>query len=250
MENETSSAPTRVISNNNWYMPVAVVVAGVMIAGGLYAGLSSKSGNDTAGGNGAPVVAVDVKNVKTDGSPFIGKVDAPVALVSWTDFQCPYCKAVEVGGVQGISTPASFPDLIKMYVNTGKLKIVFKDYPFLSEDSNTAALYGRAVWDLYPNQYYAWREAMYHAQDEEHGGFGNSVSIDALIKKSFPQMNVAQVKAQIVAKKDVYDAAIQADRAEGSSMGVNGTPGFITGTTLISGADSLARFTAAIDAQL
>ena len=249
MENETSSAPTRVISNNNWYMPTAIVVAGILIAGGLYAGLSSKSGNNTAGGNGAPV-AVDVKNIKTEGNPFIGKANAPVVLVSWSDFQCPYCKAVEVGGVSQIPTQASFPDLIKMYVDTGKLKIVFKDYPFLSEDSNTAAEYGRAVWELYPSQYYAWREAMYHAQDEEHGGFGNAVSIDALIKKSFPQMNVAQVKAQIVSKKDAYDAAIQADRAEGSSMGVNGTPGFITGKTLISGADSLATFKAAIDAQL
>ena len=39
--------------------------------------------------------AVNIKDVKTDGDPFIGKADAPVTIAFWSDFQCPYCKKLE-----------------------------------------------------------------------------------------------------------------------------------------------------------
>jgi protein-disulfide isomerase len=92
---------------------------------------------------------------------------------------------------------------------------------------------------------------MYKAQDQEGDvGFGNAATIDALIKSQFPQINDSSVKADIVKNKATYDAAMQADEAEGASLGIQGTPGFVVGTTLIAGAEPLATFTAAIDAQL
>jgi len=229
------------------YIPGAIIIAAIIIGGGLFFGLSSKGTGQAQGGT-QPVANVDIKDVKTDGIPFIGNANAPVTMAFWSDFQCPYCKAFETGGIPQIPTPAAMPDLIKQYVDTGKLKIVFKDYPFLGEDSTIAAEYGRAIWDLYPAQYFAWRTAMYEAQDDEGDqGFGDAASIDALIKKSFPQMNASKIKSQVATKKSQYDAAIQADQQEGASMGVSGTPGFIVGKTLISGAEQFARFKAVID---
>ena len=198
----------------------------------------------------APTVAVDIKDVKTGSDPYIGNANAPVTLAYWSDYQCPFCKAVEVGGVQGITVGASIPTLIKDYVDTGKLKIVFKDYPFLGNDSITAALYEHAIWKLYPNKFYTWRDAMFTAQDAEGDtGFGNAATIDALIKK-IPGLDDAKIKADIAANTATYQKEIDADRAEGTSFGITGTPGFITGKTLIPGAVDLSTFTAAIDAQL
>ena len=89
---------------------------------------------------------------------------------------------------------------------------------------------------------------MYKAQDQEGDvGFGNATTIDALIKSQFPQINDASVRADIAKNKASYDAAMQADEAEGTKFGINGTPGFIVGTTLIAGAEPLSSFTAAID---
>jgi len=232
-----------------FYVPGAIIVAALIIGAGLYFGLASKGSSSTAPG-GQPVVEVDVKDVKIKGEPFIGKANAPVVMAFWSDFQCPFCKAFETGGIPQIPIEPAFPQLITEYVNTGKLKIVFKDFAFLGEDSITAALYGRAIWDLYQSQYFAWRTEMYEAQDEEHGGFGNAATIDALIKKSFPQMDVAKIKAQIESKKDAYTAILAANREEASSMGINGTPGSIVGKTLISGAEQFPAFKAAIDAEL
>lgn len=113
---------------------------------------------------------VSVKDINIDGKPFIGKVDAPVTMVFWSDFQCPYCKAFETGGVPQINsrTPAAFPEIVKNYVETGKARVVFMDFAFLGSDSDTAAMYNQAIWKLYPEQYFAWRTAMYEAQDGEN----------------------------------------------------------------------------------
>lgn len=229
------------------FIPTSIIIAGLLVGGGLYFGLSK--GGPLAQGGAQPTIAVDIKDVKTDGDPYIGPANAKVVLAYWSDYQCPYCKAVEVGGIPQIPIQPSIPALIRDYVDTGKLKIVFKDYAFLSEDSTTAAIWGRAVWDLAPSKYLEWREAMYNAQDEEHGGFGDEASIYALTKK-ISGIDADAVKARVAAGYDSYLAKIDADKAEGTSFGIQGTPGFITGKTLIPGAAELSSFKSAIDPQL
>lgn len=236
--------------NSKFLIPGAILVGALIIGVSLIIGLSRSSAPLPSTG-GSPSVAVNVKNVKTAGDPYIGSASAPVEMAFWSDYQCPYCKAFEVGGVPQITIPAAMPDLVKQYVDTGKVKIVFKDFPFLGNDSITGAEYGRAVWHLYPAQYFAWRTAMYQAQDAEGDqGFGNASTIDQLIVTKFPQMDDAKIKTDIAANKSSYDAAMQADETEGQSFGIQGTPGFITGTTLIPGDEPLSAFTAAIDPQL
>ena len=234
-------------------MPAAIVIAGVIIAGALFFGLKSAGSTIPAAQGTAPAAtaAVNIKDVKTAGEPYIGQANAPVTLAFWSDYQCPFCKAFEVGGVAGITTPAALPDLITEYVDTGKLKIVFKDFPFLGNDSITAAEYGRSIWKLYPDQFFAWRTAMFKAQDQEGDqGFGNAATIDTLIRSQFPKMSDSAIQADIAKNKATYDAAMQADEQEGASFGIQGTPGFVTGTTLIAGDEPLASFQAAIDPQL
>lgn len=244
------------ISQNPLLIPGAILLGAVIIGISLMIGLraGSAGGNLAAGAAGAEgdTQAVNVKDVDIDGAPYIGNKSAPVTLVYWSDFQCPYCKAFEVGGVPAINTkiPTAMPDIIEKYVDTGKVKVVFKEFAFLGPDSVTAAEYSYAVWELYPKHFYSWRVAMMKAQDEEHGGFGDPESIDALIRKQFPQFDLAKIKQRIMAKKDQYATMIEADKAEGQKFGINGTPGFITGTKLIGGDAPFATFAAAIDPQL
>ena len=154
-------------------VPGAIIIAGLIIGLSLYFALAPRGqGNGQAGGN-QPTIAVNIKDVKIVGEPYIGQANAqPVAY--WSDYQCPFCKQFEL---------TVLPDLIKKYVDAGKIKIVFKDFPFLGNDSITAALYEHAIWDLYPDKFFVWREAMFKAQDQEGDqGFGNATSIDALDK--------------------------------------------------------------------
>lgn len=233
-------------------IPIAIVIAGALIAGAVYFASIGRAPVGVGAGAGTPPPAppVNIKDVKTAGDPFIGNPDAPVVLAYWSDYQCPYCKAVEIGGIPQIPLTPAIPVLIKDYVDTGKLKIVFKDYPFLGNDSITAALYEHAVWELYPDKFYAWRTAMFKAQDEEGDkGFGNEASIVELIK-TIPGMDGSKVKALVAQKKDAYTKSMDEDKQEGTSFGIQGTPGFITGTKLIAGAADPSSFKTAIGAQL
>jgi len=239
--------------NNKYFLPASVVVAGLFIAGAVvWSGSHPVTPTGTtpnqAGAGAAP--AVDIKNVKTDGNPFIGQANAPVTIAFWSDFQCPYCKALEVGGVPQIPTPAALPDIIKNYVDTGKVKVVFMDFTFLGNDSVTAALYNRSVWALYPAQYFAWRTAMYTAQDQEGDqGFGNAASIDKL-DATIAGLDAVKIAADVKANTSTYQAFVDSDKAEAAKAGVNATPAFVIGKEVILGAYPYARFQAALDAVL
>ena len=228
------------------FLPVAVIVAGLLVAGAvLWNG--SHPAAETTDTKGAPVV--NIKDVKTDGNPFIGAPNAPVTIAFWSDFQCPYCKSFETGGVSGITVPAALPDIIKNYVDTGKVKIVFMDFAFLGPDSTDAALYNRAIWKLYPEKYFEWRTAMYKAQDEEHGGFGNVASIDKL-NATIVGIDAAKIAADVKANTVAYQAAVDVDKAEAQKVGLNATPSFVIGKQSILGAYPYAKFQEAIDAVL
>lgn len=122
--------------------------------------------------DGLAISKVDSKDLAAAADPIMGKADAPVTIVFWSDFQCPFCKSFELN---------TLPQIVKDYVDTGKVKIVMMDFTFLGNDSVTAALYNRSVWKLFPDKYFAWRTAMYTAQDQEGDqGFGNADSIDQL----------------------------------------------------------------------
>lgn len=234
------------------YTPVAILIGAVIIGVFAMIGLMhSGSSTAAAAGTAAPTQAVNIKDVKTDGEPYIGQANAPVTLAFWSDYQCPFCKAVEVGGVQGITTPAAIPDVIKEYVDTGKVKIVFKDFQFLGQDSIDDGEYARAIWALYPSQFYAWRTAMYTQQPEENSlsEADNKAHVEK-VTQSIAGIDLSKVEANIAANKTAYDTAMNADMQEGENFGITGTPGFITGTTEIDGAQSLSAFQAAIDPQL
>ena len=219
--------------------PVAVLVGALIIAAAFIFGHAGKPADATQGQQ--PTANADIKNVKTDGDPFIGNANAPVTIAFWFDYQCPFCKQFEENAM---------PQVYDQYIKTGKVKVVLKDFQFLGNDSTTDAEFARAVWAVYPDKFYDWYKAMFAAQDQEGDqGFGDLDSVKALTAK-IPGIDVAKVVANLNANKAQYDAAIDADRSEGQSMGVNGTPAMIIGTKLLSGAQPFTALQPLIEAQL
>lgn len=208
---ETISTPTAVL------LGALMISISILVSGFIHADPRTDETAPTS-------VTADIKNVNVKDSPFIGEKNAP-ALAYYSDFQCPYCKKFD---------ESVLVNLKKEYVDTGKLKIVFKDFAFLGPDSTTAALYGRSVWALYPEKYYEWRVAMFVAQDEEHGGFGDEASVKKLTG-GITGLDAEKVAGDVAKNKTDYQKMIDADYTEGKSLGVDGTPSILVGKTLLAG---------------
>jgi protein-disulfide isomerase len=228
-DQNTPVATTPVAQNPSWMIPGSIVLAGALISGAVLFGLRGTPAP-------APVVAtaptaaptapsVDIAKVHTDGNPFIGKADAPVTVAIWSDYQCPFCKRFDQTAVR---------QLITDYVDSGKVKVVFKDFAFLGSDSDDASRIARAVWEVAPDKFEAWHSAMFDKQDAENSGWGNEGDILALTKSL--GIDATKVANLAKSKADEYQKNIDADKAEADTFGINGTPGTIIGTQLLSGA--------------
>lgn len=182
---------------------------------------------------------IDASKVTTAGEPFIGSANAPLTVTEWSDYQCPACRQFEL---------ITLPQMVTDYVDTGKVRIVFKDYPFLGPDSMVDAEYARAVWALYPTQFFAWRTAIYTQEPAENTlSATDNLTFLAKTLASVSGIDANKVVAAVAANKATYDAAINAGKAEGTTLGVNATPSFVVGTQLIAGSYPYATFQAAID---
>lgn len=163
----------------------------------------------------------------------LGALDAPVVMVSYSEFQCPFC---------GRFARETEPQLIKKYVDKGILRIEWRDFPYLGKESGAAALAGRAAADQ--NKFWQFNKAMYAHQEAPNSGklttayfvkVAQSIGLDT---KAFQKDLTSKTNQQ----------AVQKDFDEGQSIGVSGTPAFIINGRPVMGAQPIAVFEAAIEA--
>ncbi len=229
-------------SNNPILLAAAVVVAGLLIAGAVIWNGSHPAGTTGTGTQGGTQPSVNIKNVSTAGEPYIGNPNAPVTIAEWSDYQCPFCKEFEV---------STLPQIIQNYVNSGKVRVVFKDFQFLGPDSMVDAEWARSIWKLYPGQFFAWRTAIYSNEPQENSmDASQNLAFLKNTTKSVQGIDVAKVQADVAANQAAYDAQINADKNEAAKFGINATPSFVIGTQMIAGAYPYATFQQAIDQML
>ena len=213
---------------------IALLLGLIIIAGAIMYGRPN-----TAGTTGTPgeKVAVDIKDVKTEGSPFVGAANAPVTMAVWFDYQCGYCKRFET---------TTLAELKQEYIDNGQVKVVYKDYQFLGQASIDTAVYSRAVWEAYPGEWAEWFNKV--AASAAGEVTLDRAGLDA-VSVGFG-MDTARIATLVTQNQSKYLAAIEADRAEGVAFGVSGTPGSIVGTSLIEGAQPYTAVKPLIEAEL
>ncbi len=227
---------------DKYLTPIAVILAAVIIALTFIFAKGGQAVQQAATGTNPSAPTVNIKNLKTQGEPYVGNANAPVTMALFFDYQCPFCKQFDATVV---------PQLYTSYVQTGKLKIVFKDFDFLGPNSTQASEFARAVWALYPDKFYQWYSAIFAAQLEE------SRTADAgylphleKVTATIPGIDVNKVVTTMNANKTAYDATIAADFTEGQGYGIQGTPSVIVGTTLLQGLQPYSAVSQLIDSQL
>lgn len=241
MENQSRVSPAQ-------WVALSIIIASLILSGtiiytssGFSFGSPKTPAANTKPTTTAAGTAVDVSKIKIAGNPFVGKDNAPVLVVMWEDFQCPFCKKVEANVTTQMYTE---------YVQTGKVKIVFKDYEFLGPDSQKIGKFARAVWEAVPGKYWDWRKAMFENQGNENTGWATQEKIMSITTAAIGAADAAKASQLATSKSAEYQKAIDADKAEGSALGINGTPATVVGKKLINGAQPYGTFKAAIEEAL
>jgi protein-disulfide isomerase len=162
-----------------------------------------------------------VKRAKLDltGFQMLGSKDAPITMVEFTDYQCPYCQRFHV---------ATFGDIKKNYIDTGRVRFYSRDLPLVSlhTDALRAAQASRCAAEQ--NQFWTLRDRMVAAPDKldmnSLAGFAGELKMD-----------VNAFRTCVESGK--YIGAITSDVKRAQQIGATGTPTFVIGKSTPEGVD-------------
>ncbi|HVI07669.1 MAG TPA: thioredoxin domain-containing protein [Candidatus Binatia bacterium] len=143
----------------------------------------------------------------------IGRADAPVTMVEFTDYQCPFCRKFESD---------SFAQIKKEYIDTGKVRFVSRDLPLdFHPNAPAAAMAARCAGDQ--GKFWQIRDAMMLDSATDLGP-------DALIKYGEKvSLDMTSYRTCLSDKK--YTEDIKKDSVDAGKLGISGTPSFVIGKT-------------------
>jgi len=172
----------------------------------------------------------------------IGKVDAPVKIVEFADFECPSC-----GGWATVTEP----DVRSRIINTGLANLTFYDFP-LTQHRNTIAASNAAACADEQGKFWQMHDRLFQAQDEWNGEATEQPK--PFFKRYAGEVGLDVAKWESCFDSRKYQKRISANLADGIRRGVNSTPTFVIGNKLYPGmrtydemkslVDSVARTTA------
>jgi len=185
-----------------------------------------------------------VMKISADNDPVIGNLDAPITIIEFSDFQCPFCARFFT---------QTLPLIYEEYIDQGKVKLVFRDYPIQSIHPNAVPASVASECANEQGKFKEMHDILFGNQNE----WSKQETVDALSLFS-------QYATEIQLEQETFDSCltsgkyideIQKDLVDGQNYGVSGTPGFFVGNdqigyVQIKGAQPFDIFKKVIDAQL
>ena len=215
---------------NPYTIPFAIVLAGVIIASAIV--FTQRNNNVTAGKNAAQAgdtvqTATDYKSLEANAPAMLGNPAAPVAIVEFADYQCPFCGRFYQGAAK---------DIIEKYVKTGKARLYYRDFAFLGDESAWAAQAARCAGDQ--GKYWQYHDYLFtHQNGENEGAFTK----DHL--KSFARemgLNSGEFATCLDSGKHAQE--VISDTEIGRKFGVTGTPTSFVNGKIVQGAVPFSQF--------
>ncbi len=219
-----------------------VVVAIVFLVVGFGIGkFTTPTGNVAAGGtlptnNGNTGTGAPIRfTVDAGDAPFIGNENAPVTIIEFSDYECPFCSRFYTDTEKQLRTE---------YVDTGKVKLVYKDFPLssLHPSAQKAAEAARCAGEQ--GKYWEMHDMLFEKQ-QEWASLGVSKTKDYAASLS---LDATAFGSCLDSGK--YASAVQKDFNEGSSLGVSGTPTFFVNGFEVVGAQPYVIFKQMIEQEL
>lgn len=239
---------TKQADRSSFVKRLNVIVVLFIVAIGLFLWLNSRSvSNSSVQKSPSTERSTSTRAVTESDRPFltIGKADAPVSITEFGDYKCPSCASFHQGAEQQITSE---------YINTGKVKIVFRTYPYLGPDSGRAArsaycandqkifsAYHAAVFDFMWNTYY--KDKKYEAEIQ-------NILTDDTLTDLAKSAGAEEAAFKSCIAGDKFNKFIDEDLAAAADSEVQGTPTFLIGNQKIVGPQPYNVFKSLIELQL
>ncbi|HEY6909467.1 MAG TPA: thioredoxin domain-containing protein [Myxococcales bacterium] len=196
----------------------------------LYQALVDENVKESGSQAAAGPAAEPKFEVQAGNSPSMGPKNAPVTIVEWSDFQCPYCSRVE----------PTLKQVMTAYGN--KVRLVWKNQPLpFHPNAMPAAEAAMAAYEQGNDKFWQMHERLFANQTELSPAFYEKVAREI-------GLDVGKWKASVAAHRP--QEAIQADMRAGITVGANGTPTFFINGKRLVGAMPFDSFKQIIDAEL
>jgi len=172
--------------------------------------------------------------VSLDDDAVKGDEKAPVTIVEFSDFECPYCSKFYKN---------TLPKIISEYVDKGKVKFVYRDYPLaFHSHSKSAAIAAECAGEQGGDKvYYKYHNKLYENQ--------SSLGKESYTKWA-KELNLKTAEFNKCLDSEKMASEVEKDLKEGGSYGVTGTPAFFINGRRISGAQPFDVFKNVIDEEL
>lgn len=223
--------PKNLFDPSKFILPGAILIAALLISSSIIFYSFSVRGNvGPTGDSGEPV------DVSIDDDPMLGNPKAKVTLVEFSDFQCPFCRLFWGGVYQQIK---------KEYIDTGKARLVYRDYPLsFHTGAQPAAEAAECADDQ--GKFWEFHDKLFEEQAKKGEGTVQ-FSVNDLKKWAGQLSGLDMAKWNECFNSNKYTAEVKKDFEDGSAYGVSGTPTlFINGKPIV-GAQSFSAFKAEID---
>jgi protein-disulfide isomerase len=176
----------------------------------------------------------------SNGSPILGDPDAPITLVEFGDYQCHYCN---------VFFETTEKDIIKNYVETGKVKIIFKDYNIIGEDSVKASQGAHCAKDQ--GMFWEYHDTLYSHWTGENNGWASGTNLTNFAEEIGLDMN-AWTECMMQQK---HSQIILSSNEDARALELTGTPAFFVinsedQVSKLFGAQPFEAFKKTFDSQL
>jgi protein-disulfide isomerase len=212
-------------------VPLAIIVAGVLIGGAVLISSGDRQASPAANNdiNGVP----EEINISLEGWPSIGDSNAPVVMVEYSDYACPFCQRF---------WQDTLPSIKRDYIDTGIVRFIYKDFAVVGGDRVAEAAHCAGE----QGSYWEYHDMLFerHAQDRSqwtnpqvHRGYAEELGLNA---------------DELVAcfEERRYQGKVAQSTQEAMANGGRGTPYFLINGEPVSGAQPYPVFQSAIDLAL
>ncbi len=182
--------------------------------------------------------------ISLDDDPIRGDPDAPITIVEFSDFQCPFCARFHV---------QTLPSIIEEYIAEGKVNLVYRDFPIQSIHPNALPAAVAAECADEQGKYWEYHDTLFEKQNSWNRLDSNSAI--TTFSQYATDIGLEQEQFDSCLQTGKYLEEVQGDLRDGRDYDVTGTPGFFIGNedigfVKINGAQPFEAFKRIIDAQL